>query len=119
MASIWCLFLSHTRENCGNWKETIEMRRGSPAGRDEHDSHSVSALESLLSAYLLAGYELSRKGSNAYIGSLLNHVVRFVCPGLQKLQTLSGVFGTVEGGACDVAENRRPFAEWGKNPHCR
>jgi hypothetical protein len=27
LVSIWCLFLSRTRENCGDWRETIEMRR--------------------------------------------------------------------------------------------
>jgi hypothetical protein len=54
------------------------VRAGSAASLDEHASHTVPALESLLSAYLLAGYELSRRGSNAYIGSLLNRVVRFV-----------------------------------------
>ncbi len=54
------------------------VRSGSAASLDEHASHTVPALESLLSAYLLAGYELSRRGSNAYTGSLLNRVVGFV-----------------------------------------
>jgi hypothetical protein len=58
---------------------TVDVVRSGPAASlDEHASHTVPALESLLSAYLLAGYELSRRGSNAYIGSLLNSVVRFV-----------------------------------------
>jgi hypothetical protein len=26
LVSIWCLFLSRTRENCGLWRETIETR---------------------------------------------------------------------------------------------
>jgi len=53
-------------------------RHVSSASLDEHASHTVPALESLLSSYLLAGYELSRRNSNTYMGSFLSRVVRSV-----------------------------------------
>lgn len=44
---------------------------------DQHASHTVPAIESLLSSYVLAGYELKRK-FNSYMGIIFSRIVRRV-----------------------------------------
>lgn len=44
----------------------------------EHTSFSVPAVEALTAAYLLAGYELSKRNTNSYLPAFLNRVVKTV-----------------------------------------
>jgi len=51
-----------------------------------HSNHTVLAVESLLAAYLLAGYELSRRDDVIYAGTLFPHVVKSVPPPFEEWQ---------------------------------
>ncbi len=57
-------------------KITTEVDRNSYVDSlEEHASHTVPALESLIAAYLLAGFELSRRNSNLYMASFFDRPV--------------------------------------------
>lgn len=49
---------------------------GEVSSLDEHRSHTVPALESLIAAYLLAGYELSKRNDTTYTKMLFPRVVK-------------------------------------------
>lgn len=51
-------------------------RRSEVATLDEHLSFSVPALESLIAAYLLSGYELSKREGASYMRANLNRIVK-------------------------------------------